>query len=617
MKLSRDLKILDVFCIGAGAMIAGLFILPGLAYAHCGPASIVSFLIAALLAVGGILSESELASAMPKAGGAYFYVTRSMGPALGTTYGITTFVSISLKCAFFLTMAGYFISRMAGWTAEWTAVAVAVFFCALFAVLNITGVKQVGALQRILFCIIAVVLVIYTVYGIPCVNVMRYTPFIKQGSGVTALFFTAGFVFVGFGAIIKVGSMAEEVAQPGSVIPKAMIWSIIVVAVFYLSVVFITQGVLESGELDGERMPLSAAAGIFLGSKGSIVLSAAGVLALLSAANAAIMSAARYLFAAARDGLLFEPMGRVHERFQTPFIAVIFAGCVAAGGIFLPITILVQAASAIFIMNYLFSFLSVIILRESGLQNYQPQFRSPLYPYMHIAGVIGFAGILLFLGANILILCGGLLIGGFFIYWFYGRVNSVREYALLHLIERVTARDHLTDRGLETELKDIIRERDEIVHDHFDHVIEESVIFDIDRRLDAEELFDMMCSRAAEDIDITTSALKNTLIDREKESSTAITSTVAIPHTVIEGEDIFKILIARCRKGTGFFTSDEVNAVFLIISSWDNRNFHLRALAAIAQIVQDPVFEKKWIKAKDEEALRDLILLGERRRYYH
>ena len=54
--------------------------------------------------------------------------------------------------------------------------------------------------------------------------------------------------------------------------------------------------------------------------------------------------------------------------------------------------------------------------------------------------------------------------------------------------------------------------------------------------------------------------------------------------------------------------------VFVITGTKDERTFHLRALASIAQIVQNPNFEKKWMQAKNTEELRDLILLGERKR---
>ena len=103
MQLKKDLRLHHVFCIASGAMISsGLFVLPGLAHAQAGPAVVVSYFLAGLLALTGMLSQAELVSAMPKAGGTYFYVTRSMGPAVGTVDGLLTWFSLTLKSAFAL-----------------------------------------------------------------------------------------------------------------------------------------------------------------------------------------------------------------------------------------------------------------------------------------------------------------------------------------------------------------------------------------------------------------------------------------------------------------------------------------------------------------------------------
>lgn len=103
MKLKKELNLLDVFCIASGAMISsGLFILPGLAHAQAGPAVVVSYLLAGLLAMTGVLSIAELATAMPKAGGDYFFITRGMGPAAGTVAGLLSWLSLSLKSSFAL-----------------------------------------------------------------------------------------------------------------------------------------------------------------------------------------------------------------------------------------------------------------------------------------------------------------------------------------------------------------------------------------------------------------------------------------------------------------------------------------------------------------------------------
>jgi len=88
MKLKKELRSLDVFYIATGAMISsGLFILPGLAHVQAGPAVFVSYFLAGILAMTGMLSQAELMSAMPKAGRVYFYAARAMGPGAGTVNG--------------------------------------------------------------------------------------------------------------------------------------------------------------------------------------------------------------------------------------------------------------------------------------------------------------------------------------------------------------------------------------------------------------------------------------------------------------------------------------------------------------------------------------------------
>ena len=102
---------------------------------------------------------------------------------------------------------------------------------------------------------------------------------------------------------------------------------------------------------------------------------------------------------------------------------------------------------------------------------------------------------------------------------------------------------------------------------------------------------------------------------REDAASTVIGRGLAIPHVVVDGKGTFDILLARCRKGIAFDGDPcPVHAAFVLIGTADERNFHLRALAAIAQVVQAPDFEARWMAARGEQALRDLVLLGERRR---
>jgi APA family basic amino acid/polyamine antiporter len=105
------------------------------------------------------------------------------------------------------------------------------------------------------------------------------------------------------------------------------------------------------------------------------------------------------------------------------------------------------------------------------------------------------------------------------------------------------------------------------------------------------------------------------LREREELSSTVIRPGLAIPHIVVEGAARFEILLVRSREGTVFSPGDApVHAVFVLIGSADERNYHLRALTAVAEIAQDPHFDRRWRRAKDVDGLRQLILHSKRRR---
>ncbi|MBN2804224.1 MAG: PTS sugar transporter subunit IIA, partial [Deltaproteobacteria bacterium] len=110
--------------------------------------------------------------------------------------------------------------------------------------------------------------------------------------------------------------------------------------------------------------------------------------------------------------------------------------------------------------------------------------------------------------------------------------------------------------------------------------------------------------------------MEQALDERENEASTAITPEVAIPHVILEGENLFHLVIVRCKDGISFTeTHDKVNTVFVLAGTLDERNFHLQALSAIAQIVLRPDFYTRWMGAHTKDHLRDILHLSERQRF--
>ncbi|MCH7590956.1 amino acid permease, partial [PVC group bacterium] len=536
MKLEKQLGFLDVFCICTGAMLSGLFILPGLAYAMAGPAVFISFFLAGLLALIGLLSQAELATAMPKAGGAYFYVTRSMGPMVGTIYGLTTWVSLSLKSAYEL----FFISMFALVLIHINPYLMSIAFCLLLVLVNIRGVKEAGRVQIYLVFSLLGVLLFYLVKGMPSINIMNFHPFLPHGN--VSVISTAGFVFVAYGGLLKVASIAEEIKKPGVVIPRAMILSLFVVGNLYWLITLVTVGIVPPADLANSLTPLSEGASYIMGGWGRGLMGLTAIFAILTASNAGIMAASRYPLALARDGLVPGIFARISNRFKTPHIAIWTTGTFIVIALFTKPYVLVKVASSVLILTYLFACLSIIILRESRLQNYQPQFKSPFYPWIQVVGIIGFGILLYEIGREALIVTAILFIVGLLTYLYYGRFRiKSEEYALLHLIERITALD-LTSHSLETELKEIIHERDNINKDRFDHIIDECPVFDIKRALKKEEFFQLAAEALSQKLNVDEKTLVELLSERERLGSTVLNPFLAIPHIFIEGKNVFEIL---------------------------------------------------------------------------
>jgi len=187
---------------------SGIFILPGIAHAQAGPAVTLSYLIAALLAMTGMLSIAELSTAMPKSGGTYFFIDRSLGPVLGTFGGFANWFSLSLKSAFALVGIG--ASAILIWPdisvmeIKWIAVSA----CLFFTIMNVISVKVTGKLQNVLVGLLLIILFFYVSRGFIATHPDRYVPFMPNG--IWSVFATSGLVFVSFGGLTKIASVAEQ-----------------------------------------------------------------------------------------------------------------------------------------------------------------------------------------------------------------------------------------------------------------------------------------------------------------------------------------------------------------------------------------------------------------------
>ena len=608
--LKKQLSFVDVFSLAAGAMISsGIFILPGLAFVQAGPAVIVAYGLAGFLALIGVFSVAELATAMPRAGGDYYYVNRSMGPIFGTMSGVMSWFALSLKSAFAIFGIAEVIFLLTGLN----VMLVSIVVCILFLILNIVGVKEAAKLEVGLVLSLLILMGAFITLGVPNISFSNFKPF--SPNGFNSVLLTSGFIFVSFGGLLKITSVAEEVVNPQRNIPLGMISAVVVVSFIYALLLVVMVGILPSSQFSSSLNPVADAAKIFTGNIGYYAITVAAMLAFITTANAGIMSASRYPMALSRDNLLPNFISKVNKRFNTPIRSILLTGVFIILALFLPLEILVKSASTVVLTSYVFANLAIIILRESRLQNYRPSFKAPFYPWIQIFSIGIFSFLIIDMGMATVEISVGLIITSLLLYFLYGIKKSNKESAWLHLVARLGSKE-LDSYDLESELRAVVHSRDDIVEDRFDKIISKALVIDLDEQTTKEDVFDQVGETLGERMSIEKTLVNTLLLNRENEDSTVLTPSVAIPHIILYGENLFEVVLIRSKKGI-FFTDEApaVKAVFVIAGSKDERRLHLQALAAIAQTIHNQDFLDRWDKARNENHLKDIFLLSDRRRF--
>jgi len=618
--LKREIGLLGIFCIASGAMISsGLFVLPALAYAKAGPALLISYAIASLLVIPAMLSKAELATAMPKAGGTYFFIDRSMGPMMGTIGGFAAWFSLAFKSAFALVGIGVFAILLNPGFNEMQIKLIAVFFCIIFTIINIHGTKHTGKTQIYLVIGLLALLIFYIVSGFFFVNYSHFDNFAPYGYG--SIFSTAGLIFVSFGGLTKVCSVAEECKKPGRNIPLGMFLSWGIISLIYILVIFVTIGLTGHDQLvhsDGtvSLTPISLGADNIpiLAGIGGGIMAVAAILAFISTANAGILASSRDPMAMGKDRLLPHLFAKVSKQ-GTPAFSILFtSGFMIFVILFLDLESLVKTASLLKILLFLFVIFSLMIMRESKIRHYRPKFKSPFYPWVQLAGATGLIFLIFEMGLIPILIVGGFILFGFLWYWFYARDKIWREYALLHVIERVTGVKS-TSYMIDEELREILIERDDIEEKRFERLIKKCEIVDVYKYMRPDKFAWLIAHKLADRLGLDKDKLHSLLKKREKDSNIIVHPGIAIFSHIIKGRDKFEIILVRSKKGIILSDdADPVHAFFVIVASPDQQSFYLHSLMWIIQTAEETDFEKEWIKAKDSDELRDIILKSWKKR---
>jgi Kef-type K+ transport system membrane component KefB/mannitol/fructose-specific phosphotransferase system IIA component (Ntr-type) len=160
-----------------------------------------------------------------------------------------------------------------------------------------------------------------------------------------------------------------------------------------------------------------------------------------------------------------------------------------------------------------------------------------------------------------------------------------------------------------------VRARSEVRTDRFDELVRNCPILDIHEPVTMDAFFRETARALAPVVALDADRVHALLMEREQLGSTVITPGLAVPHIILPGSKRFAVLVARGTPGVVFDDGPEpVHALFVLAGTPDERNFHLKALSAVAQIWQGPDFESRWKGAKDAEDLRLILLNAPRQR---
>ena len=425
--LRRNLGLSAVLTISLGAMIgSGIFVLPGLAAELAGPAAALAYFLAGLVVVPAALSKSEMATALPKAGGAYLFIDRAMGPLMGTVAGFGVWFALVFKSAFALVgLGGYLV-----YFVDLPIVGVGIVLALALIGINVIGAKQSGRFQTIVVLIVLGSLTYFSVRGGFNVDVANYQPFMPRGFG--GVLSATGLVFISYAGVTKVASVAEEVKDPEKTLPRGMLGSIALMLILYPAIVWVIVGNVPIDSLGYDPAPIATTASQFMGDFGVKLIAGTAVLALISMANAGLLSSSRYPLAMARERLAPRALSVVNARTGTPILSIVITGAVIVGLIaFVPLLELAKLASAFQVIVFSLINLSLIAFREADPAWYKPTFRSPFYPWVQIFGIFASLFLLTQLGWISIVGSSLIIVVGVLWYRYFGRSRASRESAAL------------------------------------------------------------------------------------------------------------------------------------------------------------------------------------------
>jgi len=415
-ELSRDLKLHHITLMGMGMMIgAGVFVGIGLCMGRAGPGGLIlTFALNGLIALFSAMSFAELASAIPRAGGAYNFARVGFGRPASFIAGWMEWLAASAAGGFYAivlshyTLDFFYALGWLGWLPIGLPIAERIFgvlMAALFIYVNYRGSSETGKLGAIftigqMIFVVGIGLVGLVTFLFDPGRIENFSPFIHE-DGWWKLLGTMGIIYVAFEGFEVIAQAGDETIEPRNNIPKAILYSVLAVTVTYVLVAFATIVAVKAGdsELAGvpvwkwignqEALGFRAAVGKLIPGVGGLLVTLAVVFSATSALNATIYSATRTSYALGRDRMLPKMFANISHKRKTPYVALAFTSMlVMAIALTLDPKHGAATASILFLFLFFLVNLCVIRIRRSMGDELEYGYLMPLFPLFPILAIV-------------------------------------------------------------------------------------------------------------------------------------------------------------------------------------------------------------------------------------
>ncbi|MFP4056453.1 MAG: amino acid permease [Candidatus Brocadiia bacterium] len=412
-ELSRELSLFHITMMGLGMMIgAGVFIGIGISMREAGPGGVMlSFALNGVIALFTAMSFAELSSAIPRAGGAYNFarIAFGRGPSFlaGWMEWFASSVAGALYASVFATYTLHFGFQLG--LLDWLPVSVlvaeraaALMVASAFLYINYRGASETGrvgaffTLGQMAFVLgIAVIGIVVAI--LEPSRLENFEPFMPLGW--SRLLVTMGFIYVAFEGFEVIAQAGDETIDPKRNVPKAMLYSVFIVTLAYVTVSFATVvSVREStvgvepwrwvGEHGKKGFGMAVAQLLPGRVLGHVLVTVAVIFSSTSALNATVYSATRASYALGRDRMLPSAFARISRRRRTPYVALSFTGLIVLlVAVVLPTEDVASSASIMFLFLFFLVNLCVIKIRRNMGDELRYGFVMPLFPLLPVVAI--------------------------------------------------------------------------------------------------------------------------------------------------------------------------------------------------------------------------------------